>query len=74
MNTVIATDVYDSPEYGTVLKCYDLIVADEFEDFLTESCFVFFQTKFDQNEVTFFFGQASSVQKVRDLFKRFNQC
>lgn len=71
MSKVVTIDVSDSPEYGAILKCPDVEIADQFDDFLTESCFVFFQTKFEQDEVSFFFGQSSSVQKVRDLYERF---
>lgn len=63
--------ISETVEYGAMLRCPDTELADQFEDFLTESCFVLFKTKLDSQEVTFFFGQASSVQKVRDLYECF---
>lgn len=71
MSTSSEVKISETPEYGTMLRCPDPELADQFEDFLTESCFVLFKTKLDSQEVTFFFGQASSVQKVRDLYERF---
>jgi len=64
-------DILESSEYGAILKCRDLELADEFEDFLSETCFVLFQTKFDAGEVLFYFGQASSAVRVRELYERF---
>ena len=48
-------------------------LADEFEDFLTEKCFVLFTTKMEPGLVTFYFGQASAPSKVQELFNRFDQ-
>ncbi len=71
MSTNSEIKISETAEYGAMLRCPDTELADQFEDFLTESCFVLFKTKLDSQEVTFFFGQASSVQKVRDLYERF---
>lgn len=60
-----------APEYGAFIKFQDIENADLFEDFLTERCFVFFNTKFDSAEAIFYFGQASSVEKVADLLNKF---
>jgi len=46
-------------------------LADQFEDFLTERCFVLFNTKFDEARVSIYFGQASSIENVRELYERF---
>lgn len=64
-------DAVDDTEYGVVLKFRDIEAADQFDDFLSESCFVLFQTKFEKDEVSFYFGQASSVDKVKELYGRF---
>ena len=66
-----SVEITDTPDHGTILKCADAKVADEFEDFLTERCYVLFNVKFEPTDVTFFFGQASSTSKVRDLYERF---
>ena len=64
-------DILETPEYGTTLRCRDLELADMFEDFLTEHCFVLFKIKLDTQEALFFFGQASTPSKVRALYERF---
>jgi len=71
MSTSSNVEILETTEYGTVLKCQDTEVADRFEDFLTEHCFVFFKTKMEPDEISFFFGQASSESKVRSLFESF---
>ena len=64
-------EILDTPEYGIILKCLDLELADEFDDYLSENCFVLFNLKFDPKDVSFIFGQASSELKVRELFEKF---
>ena len=64
-------EITDTLEYGGVLKCFNIEIADQFEDFLTENCFVLFNIKLDREEVTFYFGQASSTSKIRELYGRF---
>lgn len=71
MNTSHSVEISETPEYGTVLRCRDLEMADQFEDFLTEHCFMLFKTKLGPEEVTFYFGQASEQSKVRKLYERF---
>lgn len=66
-----AAQIEESAEHGVVWKCRDSELADQFDDFLTEQCFVLFTIKFDGDEVSFFFGQASSVDRVRSLFEEF---
>jgi len=41
--------------------------------FLTENCYVFFEVKFEIGDAVFYFGQASSSEKIRMLYKRFVQ-
>ena len=64
-------EIVESTEYGVTWRSEDVELGDRFEDFLTERCFVLFKTRFDQNEVSLLFGQASSVDKVRELYERF---
>lgn len=64
-------DLTEPPEFGAVLKIRDAELADQFEDFLAERCFVLFKTRFDPAGVSFLFGQASSATRVRDLYDRF---
>lgn len=66
-----AIDVVDSPDYGVILICKDFDFADELEDFMTENCFVFFNVKFSSDDVKIYFGQASSVERVRSLCDMF---
>lgn len=73
MSADCEVEITDTLEYGGVLKCHDIELADQFEDFLTESCFVLFNTKLDRDEVTFYFGQASSTSKIRELYERFRE-
>jgi hypothetical protein len=35
-------EIVEVPEYGVILKYANLDLADQFEDFLTECCFVLF--------------------------------
>lgn len=63
--------VDEEPTYGVVLRCTDAELADQFEDFLSEKNFVLFNTKFQEAEVLFYFGQASSLDAVRKLVERF---
>lgn len=63
--------ITESKEYGTVLTLGDAELADQFEDFLTERCFVLFTTKMEPTAVSFHFGQASAASKVQELFDRF---
>jgi hypothetical protein len=73
MTTGAGIEIVESPEFGPILKCRDADVADQFEDFLTEKCFVLFKIKFDPEEVSFLFGQTSSVSRVRELYERFQR-
>jgi hypothetical protein len=66
-----AIDIVDSPDYGIILICKDIGLADELEDFLTESCFVFFNVKLGSESVSIYFGQASSSERVRALYEKF---
>lgn len=71
MYTYDNINIIETPEYGTVFKCSDVELADQFEDFLTECCFVFFNVKFESDVVSILFGQAANPINVRALFERF---
>ncbi len=58
-------------EYGASLRVNDEEYADEINDFLVEKCYVYFSQKFTDEYVEFYFGQASNVESVRRLMKRF---
>lgn len=66
-----AIDIVDSPDYGAILICKDIDLAEELEDFLTESCFVFFNVKLSLDSVSIYFGQASSSEQVKTLYEKF---
>jgi len=63
--------INEEPMHGVVLRCVDTELADQLEDFLSEKNFVLFETKFQEAEVMFYFGQASSLDAVRRLVERF---
>ena len=64
--------VTETPEHGVAVKIADPDLADQFDDFLTEHCYVFFEVRFEEPGVRFFFGQAGSVAKVQDLLEKFS--
>lgn len=71
MNKECGVVIEETQDFGTVLRCFDLAVADQLEDFLTESGFILFKVKLQPEGMSFFFGQASSVEKVRSLYESF---
>lgn len=71
MNKDSTFKITESPEYGTVLRINNSELANQFEDFLAERCYVLFNIKFESDFVLFFFGQASSPVKVGELLDRF---
>jgi hypothetical protein len=64
-------EITDTEDLGVILHCKDVEVADGLEDFLTERCFVLFNIRPQGAAVSFYFGQASSREKVRQLYERF---
>jgi hypothetical protein len=64
-------ELTDSSEFGVVLKFFDVEMADQFDDFLTEKCYVHYSTKFDRDSREFYFGQAGSREKILTLIERF---
>ena len=72
MNNPIANvQIIEDPEYGVILVCQDLELADQFEDFLTEKHSVLFHIKLEPNQVSFFFGKTNTTSKVKKLFNQF---
>lgn len=64
-------EITETHEHGVVFKCFDVELADQFEDFLSEHCFVLFNLKIEGNETVFYFGQAASTLKIRSLYEKF---
>jgi hypothetical protein len=71
MTTTPRFRIEEEPTYGVVIRCIDVEVADRFEDFLSERKYVLFNVKFEGPEVLFFFGQASSIDRVQKLLSQF---
>ncbi len=64
-------EITETEELGVILHCADVELAESLEDYLTERCFVLFNIRPQGTTVSFYFGQASSPGKVRQLFERF---
>jgi hypothetical protein len=64
-------EIFETAEQGVALRFNDAELADKFEDYLSEQCFVFFNLAFDENGVIFYFGQASERSSVLSLFEQF---
>ena len=72
MNNPIANvQIIEDPEYGVILVCRNLELADQFEDFLTEKHSVLFHIKLEPNQVSFFFDKTNTISKVKELFNQF---
>lgn len=70
-NPISNVQIIEDPEYGVILVCQDLELADQFEDFLTEKHSVFFHIKLEPNQVSFFFDKTNTTSKVKELFNKF---
>ncbi|AVZ05322.1 hypothetical protein MKX19_11005 [Acinetobacter pittii] len=70
-NPIPNVQIIEDPEYGVILVCQDLELADQFEDFLTEKHSVLFHIKFEPNQVSFFFDKTNTTSKVKELFNKF---
>lgn len=64
-------EITEAEDLGVILHCKDVEVADDLEDFLTERCFVLFNIRPQGATVSFYFGQASSLDKVSQLYECF---
>ncbi|NUF31680.1 hypothetical protein HUN28_15970 [Acinetobacter oleivorans] len=72
MNNLISNvQIMEDPEYGVILVCRNLELADQFEDFLTEKHSVLFHIKLEPNQVSFFFGKTNTTSEVKELFNQF---
>jgi len=70
-NPISNVQIIEDPEYGVILVCQDLELADQLEDFITEKHSVLFHIKFEPNRVAFFFGKTNTTSKVKELFNQF---
>jgi hypothetical protein len=64
-------EVSDTVEYGPVVRVFDRELADAFDDFVTENFYGFYDTKFAERVVEFYFGQFGSVERLKDVVQRF---
>ncbi|NQY19682.1 hypothetical protein [Alteromonas sp.] len=58
-------------EFGVVAYCEDSDLADKFDDFLTESLYVFYEMKFLENKTEYYFGKASCQEAVNKIIDSF---
>jgi hypothetical protein len=65
-------EISENNDYGVIIVVNDVEIADEFDDFLNEDCYVFSEVKFEADKVIFYFGQAGSTEKARVLVEKFN--
>ena len=65
--------VFDDAEFGIVLQCGDIEIADHFDDFLIDNLDQEIYFKFDAGRVSFFFGKELSVLDVKALFMKFEK-
>ncbi len=63
--------VFEDRKYGILLSIDDTEIADEFDDFLNESCYVFVNVKFLDDRVDFYFGQAACIEKINNIIEKF---
>ncbi|URM39756.1 hypothetical protein [Acinetobacter sp. AS23] len=70
-NPISNVQIMEDPEYGVILVCPNLELADQFEDFLTEKHSVLFHIKLEPNQVSFFFDKTNTTSKVKELFNNF---
>jgi hypothetical protein len=66
-------EIFSSTEHGTIARCQDTELADQFEDFLTENTTFEFVLKFEGNIVTFIFGESVSTEEVAYALKKFQE-
>ncbi len=64
-------EISETKEHGVILIINDAELADEFDDFVNEDCYVFSELKFESDRVYFYFGQAGCIEKIRDLVEKF---
>ena len=63
--------ISEDSKYGVSLSIDDAELADNFDDYLNDSCYVLVDIKFHNNYVEFYFGQAACVEKVNCIIEKF---
>ncbi|MEE4244797.1 MAG: hypothetical protein V2I33_05270 [Kangiellaceae bacterium] len=63
-------DIQDTKEYGVIVYTDD-ITGDEFDDYLSESIYAFFNIGYEGGRTIFYFGLASSLEKVEKIVEEF---
>lgn len=61
----------ETSDYGPFVRVLDRSLADEFDDFLTESFFILYDCKFNDESVEFLFGVAASKTKLSKIIDDF---
>jgi hypothetical protein len=64
--------ILDSADYGPIVRVLGRELADAFDDFITENFYAFYDTKFKDETVEFYFGQFGSVARIKEIVDRFN--
>ncbi len=64
-------NISETMEHGLILKVFDTEMADRLDDYLTETCYVFYTQRPTENCVEFFFGQVGSPEKLDEILNRF---
>ena len=73
MSKVGIIKVLDDLHSGTILWCYDIEIADRFDDFLLTNLDKEIYFKFDDDCVAFYFGKEFSVSEVSELYMKFQK-
>ena len=63
--------VIEDPQFGGSIEFKDREAADEFDDFVSEEHYILYNTKFEGDKVTFYFGEVSSTSKLEILLREF---
>lgn len=66
-------DIKESEKYGVVLTVRDAELADNFDDYITEQCYILYEIKFYERHVEFYFGQASCIEKVNYIVESYTK-
>ncbi|QLE84821.1 hypothetical protein FLM48_06815 [Shewanella sp. Scap07] len=65
-------DIRDTEEYGVIVHM-DEITGDEFDDYLSESVYALFDKGEENGQTIFYFGLASSIEKVEKIVGKFTK-
>ena len=66
-------EIQETIEQGLFLRIYDSEVADAFDDFLSEECYVLSEIKFEKSFAVFYFGVLGSKEKLQNLIEAFEK-